>query len=115
MEDMAKTATSDLDAGGTLTVLEHAVATRRSAERAVLRHVAHWADLHGDHAGVTRAHGKTDGEGGPRREHPTYRRFGGEGTPVVAEFATPSWGSASRSTRCRRVLSSLTRSICVTA
>ncbi|HEY9563845.1 MAG TPA: hypothetical protein VIR30_08760, partial [Nocardioides sp.] len=65
---------------------------RRAAERSLLHHAAHWADLHGDHEGVTRGHGSTDGEDDPRREHPTYRRFGGDGTPLVSEFATAELG-----------------------
>ncbi|QIX26653.1 hypothetical protein ncot_08580 [Nocardioides sp. JQ2195] len=81
------TAMAGLGTGETLTVVDAAVAARRGAEVSVLHSAAHWADLHGDHEGVTRGHGATD-EPGARREHPVFRRWGGEGTPVVAQFAT---------------------------
>ncbi|KRF11501.1 hypothetical protein ASG90_17365 [Nocardioides sp. Soil797] len=83
-----------LDTGDTLTRVEAVESSRRAAEHAVLRLAAHWADLHGDHEGVTRVHGATDDPGerraaqqGRRRGHPDWLQLGGEGTPVVAEFA----------------------------
>src|SRR3546814_546940 len=90
--DRQEHAIADLETGDTLTGVEVAVLARRAAERSLLHHAAHWADLHGDHEGVTRGHGSTDGEDDPRREHPTYRRFGGDGTPLVSEFATAELG-----------------------
>src|SRR5699024_3908454 len=84
-----------LDGGGTLTAVEAAEAARRAAEVSVLHLAAHWADLHGDHEGVTRAHGKTD-EAGQEREHPRFRRVGGVGTPVVDEFAPAELGVSLR-------------------
>lgn len=73
-------------AEATLGVVEAAVLSRRTAEVALLRAAADWADLHGDHEGVTRGHGSTD-DPGQQRVHPAWRRWGGEGTPVVAQFA----------------------------
>lgn len=84
-----------LDTGDTLTGVEVAVSARRSAEVSILVHVVHWADLHGDHDGVTREHGATD-EPGASRTHPDFKRLGGEGTPVVAEFATAELGVSLR-------------------
>ncbi|MDN5896257.1 MAG: hypothetical protein L0H93_19830 [Nocardioides sp.] len=94
MAEMAA-ADRDLDSGETLTAVEDAVAARRAAEVVILHQAARWADLHGDHEGVTLRHGSTDPQG-ERREHPEFRQFGGEGTPVVHEFATAELGVSLR-------------------
>ena len=76
----------ELDAAATLTAAEaneHALIT---AETRRLQIAAHWADLHpGD--GVTR--GRL-----PGTQHPI--RFGGEGTPTVADFAPAELGCVLR-------------------
>lgn len=78
---------SGLDARAVLAVVEESVSGRHGAEVALLYSAVGWADLHGDHDGVTRNQGGTDDEWEGRRSHSRFRQLGGAGTPVVAEFA----------------------------
>lgn len=69
---------ADLDAGDTLTAVEGALRVKRSAEAEILRLAVHWADLHP---------GLPDPATGPRLHDERQILLGGDGTPVVAEFA----------------------------
>jgi hypothetical protein len=73
-----ETALSDLDAGDTLTAAEGALKLKRRAEADILRLAVHWADLHP---------GPPESRVGPHLHDERQIQIGGEGTPVVGEFA----------------------------
>ena len=76
----------ELDSAGTLTAAEANEHTLITAETRRLQIAAHWADLHpGDAVVESRL---------PGTQHPI--RFGGEGTPTVAEFAPAELGCVLR-------------------
>jgi hypothetical protein len=69
-------------ADGTLAAVERARLARRAADAQVLELAAHWADLHPEETLVG------DGRNGSER----VGQMGGEGTPLVGEFAPAELG-----------------------
>lgn len=74
---------TDLDAGDTLTAVEGALQAKRGAEAEILRLAVHWADLHPGVPGPAI---------GPRTHDERQVQLGGDGTPVVGEFASAELG-----------------------
>ena len=73
-----------LDATGTLEAVAEAFRWMVDAETRLLQLALHWADLHSDDT-------LPDQPAGPGRERP--RLVGGDGTPLVAEFAAAELGA----------------------